>query len=64
MPLGFALFDFINVDLVCDKILTSHISWLFQAHDMKDRRSYVGQTTILHCCRIVVCNIDEWYWVE
>ena len=45
--------------LVLDQVHTRHVSRLFQAHDVEDRRSYVGQHTVLHLGMLVLRYIDK-----
>lgn len=50
--------------VVHNQVLTSHVGRLFQTHDVEDRRSNVGQTSVLHGSAVVVGHVDEWYRVE
>ena len=50
--------------IVADEAFASHVGRLLQPHDVEDGGSHVGQTTVLHRCRIVVGHIDERHGVE
>ena len=50
--------------IVADEAFAGHVGRLLQSHDMEDGGSHVGQTTVLHCGRIVVGHIDERHGVE
>ena len=46
------------------QVFASHIGRLLKAHDMQDRGSYIGQTTILYGSAVVVGNVNKWYGIE
>ena len=50
--------------IVANQFFASHVGRLLQSHNVEDRRSDIGQTTILYGSRIVVGNVNKWYWVK
>ncbi len=50
--------------LVCDEVLTGHVGWLLESHDVEDCWSNVGETTVLDGSGVVVRHVDARYWVE
>ena len=50
--------------VVLDEVLARHVLRLLQPHDVEDRRSHVGESSVLNGSRVVVCDVDERYRVQ